>query len=109
MKHLIVIYPGHVGEVLYVGREPDLETVQGFVGGEIETIPTFRQGYVLVVNNEGKLRGDFEVNLKATLILRPGIKDIIVGPALLMKAEGEELAGISSAEIQEWREVLRVT
>ena len=109
MKRLIVIYPDHVGEVLYVGNEPDLETLQGFVGGDIETIPTFRQGYVLVVNNEGKLRGDFEVNLKATLMLRPGVKDVIVGPALLMKTEGEELVGINSAEIQEWREVLRST
>ncbi len=60
-----------------------LKELQTAVCGYIEAIP-LRDGRVLVVNEEGKLRG-MPTNAPASLIVErlSDIRDVIVGPALL--------------------------
>ena len=72
---------------------PDLKGAQEFVGGYVECI-TFPNGDVLIVNEEGKLRG-LPLNPEATTLWRStftkdkyafGYDDFVVGPAILIKA-----------------------
>ena len=72
--------------------EPTLESAQEFVGGYVECI-TFPNGDVLIVNEEGKLRG-LPLNPEATLLWKitfdndnyiTGRKDVVVGPAIYIK------------------------
>ena len=71
---------------------PDLKGAQEFVGGYVECI-TFPNGDVLIVNEEGKLRG-LPLNPEATLLWKitfdndnyiTGRKDVVVGPAIYIK------------------------
>ena len=75
-----------------VKDEPDLKAAQTFVGGMVEGIP-FPNGDYLIVNEEGKLIG-LPLNPEATALWRAtfdndnyitGRKDIVVGPAILIK------------------------
>ena len=68
---------------------PSLKEAQDFVGGYVECI-TFPNGDVLIVNEEGKLRG-LPLNPEATLLWKiafdndnyiTGRKDVVVGPAI---------------------------
>ena len=72
--------------------EPNLKAAQEFVGGYVECI-TFPNGDVLIVNEEGKLRG-LPLNPEATLLWKitfdndnyiTGRKDVVVGPAIYIK------------------------
>ncbi len=108
MKELIVIYPDQVGSMIYSDDfEISLETMQGFVGGPIETIPAFRAGYVLIVNEEHKILGNLKINMRATRILSPDIKDALFGTALLMKVDGEDLVVLDREETAEWLKMLQ--
>ena len=71
---------------------PDLKGAQDFVGGYVECI-TFPNGDLLIVNEEGKLKG-LPLNPEATLLWKmtfdndnyvTGRKDIVVGPAIYIK------------------------
>ena len=71
---------------------PDLKGAQDFVGGYVECI-TFPNGDLLIVNEEGKLKG-LPLNPEATLLWKmtfdndnyvTGRKDFVVGPAIYIK------------------------
>lgn len=81
-----------------------LRTLQELVEGYIETVPTVLAddwskepdvGTVLIVNEEGKLRG-LPLNQWAT-DLSGVYDDVIVGNAVLMGTRGEELIGLTKA------------
>ena len=74
-------------------KTPSLKEAQDFVGGYVECI-TFPNGDVLIVNEEGKLKG-LPLNPEATTLWRStftkdkysfGYDDFVVGPAILIKA-----------------------
>ena len=76
-----------------VKNEPSLKEAQDFVGGMVECI-TFPNGDLLIINEEGKLKG-LPLNPEATLLWKitfdndnyiTGRKDVVVGPAILIKA-----------------------
>ena len=71
---------------------PTLKEAQAFVGGYVECI-TWPNGDLLIVNEEGKLRG-LPLNPEATLLWRmtfdndnyvTGYDDFVVGPAIYIK------------------------
>ena len=71
---------------------PTLKEAQDFVGGNVECIG-WPNGDLLIVNEEGKLKG-LPLNPEATLLWKmtfdndnyvTGRKDIVVGPALYIK------------------------
>ena len=74
--------------------EPQYKEVSKFVGGMVETIQ-FPNGDLLLVNEEGKLM-QLPLNPEATALWRAtfdndnfitGRKDIVVGPAILIKKQ----------------------
>ena len=71
---------------------PTLKEAQDFVGGNVECIG-WPNGDLLIVNEEGKLKG-LPLNPEATLLWKitfdndnyvTGRKDIVVGPAIYIK------------------------
>lgn len=79
----------------------ELKDLQDIVEGHIETVETMlAPGWaqekdvtpVLIINEEGKLRG-LPYNEDATMMAQIPIDDEIVGNAVLMLARGEELIG----------------
>ena len=73
---------------------PTLKEAQDFVGGMVECI-TWPNGDLLIVNEEGKLRG-LPLNPEATTLWRAtftkdkylfGYDDFVVGPAILIKKQ----------------------
>lgn len=66
------------------GKSFTLEELQTLVGGDIELVYPLIPKKILVVNEEGKLKG-MAYNREATKVARSGLKpdDLIVGPALL--------------------------
>ena len=78
--------------------EPDLETAQKFVGGDVEGI-TFPNGDYLIINEEGKLM-QLPLNPEATTLWRAtftkdkyafGYDDFVVGPAILIKKDAQKI------------------
>ena len=98
--YIIVVSPNGVEGLLHCFPEEtlELEELQGLVGGCIEVVNSIiepPEGYdraVLIVNEEGKLKGLTE-NWPATDVADIG-GDVIVGNALIMAARGEELVGL---------------
>ena len=69
--------------------ENTLEALQKEVGGYIETVTLVRGYAVMIVNEEGLLRG-IPSNLTASAVAARKI----VGPALVVGVDGEEFADI---------------
>jgi len=69
---------------------PAYEEIKEKIGGWIEVIH-FSNGDILVVDEEGKLKG-LGVNLQATEVYMRefGTSHVIVGPAILIKAEARD-------------------
>ena len=74
--------------------EPDYKAVSKFVGGMVEVVQ-FPNGDLLLLNEEGKLMG-LPLNPEATTLWRAtfdndnyvtGRKDVVVGPAILIKKD----------------------
>ena len=74
--------------------EPDLKAAQEFVGGYVEGIE-FPNGDYLIINEEGKLK-NLPFNPEASALWKAtfdndnyvtGRKDVVVGPAILIKKE----------------------
>ena len=89
MKTIIILTPE--GQVLTapIKNEITLKMLQELVDGYIEIVPLRSLDCVMVVNEEGKLRG-LNRNHNATRFMsRPG--DYIVGNAVLLKTRGEDL------------------
>ena len=90
----ILFHPDGRQEVVHPqGKVWEAAELQRLVGGYIEVVQTWASPAVLVINDEGKLRG-LELNMEATdLMAREYVAagDYIVGPAVLCKQSGEEL------------------
>lgn len=83
-------------------EEITLDELQKVVDGYIETVPvTIGNGrYIMVVNEEGKLR-NLDYNLCATKIRNRyrTTEDVIVGNVAIVKQKGEDLIGLSKADL----------
>lgn len=77
-------------QALEMSDEPSLKLLQTLVDGYIETVPAKRG--VLIVNESGKCDG-LPFNANATAMLRADVRDIILGDAVLVQADGERLIG----------------
>ena len=104
-RYAIIIRPDEELLVLncYPDDSPELETMQGIVEGNIETVPAVLAegwsheegvGLVLIVNEEGKLLG-LPVNQLAT-DMAAVYNDVLVGNAILMGAKGEDFVGLTA-------------
>lgn len=85
------------------GDQMRLETMQSIVGGYFECAtsmldPTWArelvERIVLVINEEGKLKG-LPVNEKATELFYWAGMDVIAGTAILLAVRGDELIGFT--------------
>ena len=76
-----------------------LERLQELVGGYIETVPSIFRDYILVIDEEGKLKG-LQENRIANKLSALSVQwfDVLVGPALIAKIEGDRIVGLSEAE-----------
>lgn len=99
---IIIRSDGEVAKKLWL-PEMGLLELQELVGGYIETAPADSEGFLLIVNDEGKLF-DLPRNKKATRLLPKFIqkKDYIAGTAVLMKRGKEDVEPMSPAETALW-------
>ncbi len=100
MKYIPVIEPGGKVRVytLQPGRTPTLAWLQAQVGGLIESVKVCLNGScVMLVNEEGRLRG-LPFNSPATELSRNN--SLIVGDAVVMKAEGSEFVPLDPDEMK---------
>lgn len=106
-RYVIIIEPdGEVRKRIWLPEEGLLE-LQSIVGGNVETVPTEREGYLLIVNEDGK-NEQLPRNRKATKILPHimQIRDYIVGTAVLMKRGKEDVEPFSKEEAERWLSVI---
>lgn len=75
-----------------------LENLQKIVGGHIETVP-LTSDHVLIVNEEGKLKG-----LPGNFVFRR--HDLIVGTAIVLGVDGEEFTD-ATMDLQIWKQLLK--
>lgn len=68
------------------GHHYTLTELQSYVGGNIETL-RIGNGKLLVIDEEGKLKGRLPNRIATGWILREGYQDFIAGTALLIDAE----------------------
>lgn len=97
-RYALFIYPDGTGEALPWDTEDGLELIQEKCGGDVEAVPTFLEGFVMLVNEEGKLLG-LPANVAASSALAFWIPDIIAGTAAVVRAEREDLRGMSREEL----------
>lgn len=83
--------PGKVPEEREIPNE--LKDLQNLVGGYIETVRV-ADSAVLIMNEEGKLRG-----LEPNFILG-AIGDIIVGPVVIVGTDGEDFCSLTSHDAE---------
>lgn len=88
-----------IGSFYAIKLDGSLEAYQKEVGGYIETIPTTSIPFILLINEEGKLR-HLPENILATK-LTPLKMDYIVGNALLVKAGPEDIELLTEAEAED--------
>ena len=88
-----------IGSFYAIKLDGSLEEYQKEVGGYIETAPTTSHPFVLLINEEGKLR-HLPENILATK-LTPLKMDYIVGNALLVKAGPEDIELLTENEAEE--------
>lgn len=104
MKQYVVIIPPNepARKKLWLPEDGLLE-LQSIVGGNIETVPTEREGFLLVVNEDGKYERLLK-NRQATGILPEWLrlKDYIAGTAVLMKRGAEDIEPFSKEEAERW-------
>lgn len=111
MEYVIKI--NHDGQIEKIPlEEPVLDNLQEMVGGYIETLPltdplddSLDYDIILIVNEEGKLRG-LPVNNRATMLSRFCGMDIIVGDAVIARVTEEEICGFSSETADEILSIL---
>lgn len=100
MKYVPVIEPSGKVRVytLQPGRTPTLEWLQAQVGGWIEPVRICLHGScTMLVNEEGRLLG-LPFNSPATELSRNN--SMIVGDAVVMKAEGNEFVPLDPDELK---------
>lgn len=89
MKSIIIIAPDGRTFVAPIVNGITLKMLNELVDGYIEVVPAKPKGTVLVVNEEGKLRG-LHFNARATNISQL-YGSHIVGVAVLCRKDGEDL------------------
>lgn len=114
-RYMIVIHPAKRTVMVNhdAEKQPELKTLQELVGGPIEVVHTYLEAswarenvdqIVLVVNEEGRLRG-MQHNPAASE-LTPALPDI-VGTAVLLVTKDEGMLGFEKYAAQdvvkEWR------
>lgn len=73
------------GQFEVVEVDGSLKAYQSLVGGYIETVPTFRSPYLLLLNEEGKFEG-LKPNWKATFLCPQLVGwDVIVGDVVVVQ------------------------
>ena len=107
MEYYIKILPdGRVEMNGFSAEQNTLTWLQKQVGGHIEVAgliyPLDKTGYVMLVNEEGKLRG-LMPNFKATRLCSV---DVIVGSAVLLRTKDEDFAGMDYEEAMEIMQLL---
>ena len=66
----------------------------------IETAPTVIRGFVLVIDEEGKLFDGWQCRInKVASVLYGSDWDLIVGDAILARVDGENLAPLTSGDV----------
>lgn len=106
-QYVVVISPWEPPyKKLWIPEDGLLE-LQSIVGGNVETVPTEREGYLLIVNEDGK-NEQLPKNLKATKIMPHfmQVKDYIAGKAVLMKRGKEDVEPFSKEEAERWLSVI---
>lgn len=89
---------GAVAAGMFGEKENTLSWLQEQVGGYIETIPVPDfPGFEMMVNEEGKLKG-LDENPKATELADCLPFDVVVGPVVVVKTDGDEFAGLTFQE-----------
>lgn len=98
MKHVLVIRPdGTIKQRNWPKRDEQLHFLQEQVGGYIETVRTGTPGVIMVINEEGRLKG-LPYNSLASRVYYEGFgASPIVGTAVLVKDAGDELDGLDQA------------
>ena len=74
--------------------------LQALVGGCIEVVEcttTDRFGHIIICNEEGKING-MKMNRSATEFAKYA-DDILFGPCVIAKADGEKIVGLSNLEV----------
>ena len=96
MSYVIKIDNGVVTREDFREGNNTLERLQKLVGGYIETVPCIFTDYILVIDEEGKLKGLKENRIANALSVQ--WFDVLVGPALIAKTEEDRIVGLSEAE-----------
>lgn len=104
-KYVVILRPGEAPYKWLWLPEYGLFELQSLVGGDIETVPTEREGFLLLVNEEGKIE-KLRFNRAATKILPGWMRDAICGTAVLMKRGPEDLEPLSAEEAERWIEII---
>ena len=100
MKHVLVIRPdGTIKQRSWPkGTNEQLHFLQAQVGGYIETVRTGTPGIIMIVNEEGLIRG-LQYNELATRVYLEGMgASPIMGPAVLVSDAGEEFDGMDTGD-----------
>ena len=92
-RFVIIIYPNGTMEIR--NKQDSLEFYQEIVGGTIEIVRCFDKN-VMVINDEGKIRG-LKRNGLATLYYGNPF-DEIVGTVVIDKEDGPDLVGLTGSE-----------
>lgn len=92
---VILIHPGHAPELCDVSN--DLAAFQHAVGGYIETVTLPDSGLVVIVNEDGRWMG---LPANGKLLLRPLQHELLVGPVLICRASGEDLAPVRLSDLE---------
>ena len=70
----------------------------------IETVPTVIRGLVLVIDDEGKLWDGWQNRInKVASILYGSHRDLIVGDAIIARVDGDNLAPLTSCDVDRLR------
>lgn len=102
-QYVVIIPPDEPARKKLWFPEDGLLELQSIVGGSVETVPAGREGFLLVVNEDGK-NEQLRYNKRATELLPYFIRkrDCIVGTAVLMKRGAEDLEPFSKEEAERW-------
>lgn len=92
-RFVIIIYPNGAMEIR--NKQDSLEFYQEIVEGPIEIVRCFDNN-VMVINDEGKIRG-LKRNVLATLYYNNPF-DEIVGTVVIDKEDGPDLVGLTGTE-----------
>lgn len=98
--NVVLIEPGKKAKIAEIGTE--LEDMQEFVGGSIETYYPFEEQVCIVCNDEGKLDGS-RPN-RAIYDEDDKMVEIIFGKFFICDCSGENFGSLSGEQLQRYRE-----